>query len=163
MRVGWQRERRVPNFNETVLVETPFMYIVYKVGYYIPIDNSHYPMFSTDKSNSQYILVVLLKFTFSEKATKIDKSNSQHILVVLLKFTFSEKATKIDKIFTVDLTFTTQRQIDGEDFINFCGRLRKHELQRNFTRNLVIILDSSIFCNFHCYIQHLRWHISSKV
>ena len=31
MRIGWQRERRVPNFNETVLVETPFMYIVYKV------------------------------------------------------------------------------------------------------------------------------------
>ena len=39
-----------------------------------------------------------------------------------LKFTFSEKATKIDKIFTVDC------QIDGEDFVNFCGLLRKHEL-----------------------------------
>ena len=41
---------------------------------------------------------------------------------------FSEKGTKIDKIFTVDLTLTTQCQIDGEDFINFCGLLRKHEL-----------------------------------
>ena len=39
----------------------------------------------------------------------------------------SKKATKIEKIFTVDLTFTTERQIDGEDFINFCGLLRKHE------------------------------------
>ena len=39
-----------------------------------------------------------------------------------------EMATKIDKIFTVNLTFTTQCQIDGEDFINFCGFLRKHEL-----------------------------------
>ena len=41
---------------------------------------------------------------------------------------FSEKATKIDEIFTVDLTVTTNRQIDGEDYVNFCGLLRKHEL-----------------------------------
>ena len=45
-----------------------------------------------------------------------------------IKFVFSKKATKIDKIFTLDLTLTTQCQIDGEDFINFCGLLRKHEL-----------------------------------
>ena len=41
---------------------------------------------------------------------------------------FSKKATKFDKIFAVDLTCTTYCQIDGEDFINFCGLLRKHEL-----------------------------------
>ena len=41
---------------------------------------------------------------------------------------FSEKDTKIDEIFTVDLTVTTYRQIDGDDFGNFCGLLRKHEL-----------------------------------
>ena len=41
---------------------------------------------------------------------------------------FSKKATKIDKIFTVDLTVTTYCQIDGEDFVNFCGLLRKREL-----------------------------------
>ena len=46
----------------------------------------------------------------------------------LLKFMFSKKATKIDEIFTVDLTLTTQRQINCEDFVNFCGLLRKHEL-----------------------------------
>ena len=45
-----------------------------------------------------------------------------------LKFTFSEKVTKIDKIFTVNLTVCSNCQIDGEDFINFCGLLRKHEL-----------------------------------
>ena len=45
-----------------------------------------------------------------------------------VKFMFSKKATKIDKIFTVDLTLTTKSQIDGEDFVNFCGLLRKHEL-----------------------------------
>ena len=45
-----------------------------------------------------------------------------------LKFMFSKKATKIDKIFTVDLTLCSKCQIDGEDFVNFCGLLRKHEL-----------------------------------
>ena len=28
----------------------------------------------------------------------------------------------------VYLTLTTKYQIDGEDFVNFCGLLRKHEL-----------------------------------
>ena len=44
------------------------------------------------------------------------------------KFIFSKNATKIDEIFTIDLTFTTQCQIDGEDFVHFCGLLRKYEL-----------------------------------
>ena len=44
-----------------------------------------------------------------------------------VKFTFSEKATKIDEIFTVNLTVCSNSQIDGEDFFNFCGLLRKHE------------------------------------
>ena len=46
----------------------------------------------------------------------------------MVKFMFSKKATKIDEIFTVDLTVTTYRQIDGEDFVIFCGLLRKREL-----------------------------------
>ena len=44
-----------------------------------------------------------------------------------VKFMFSKKATKIDKIFTVDLTVTTYCQIDVEDFVNFCGLLKKCE------------------------------------
>ena len=40
-----------------------------------------------------------------------------------LKFMFSKKATKID-----DLTVTTYCQIDCEDFIKFCGLLRKPKL-----------------------------------
>ena len=44
---------------------------------------------------------------------------------------FSKKATKIDEIFTVDLTLCSKCQIDGEDFVNFCGLLRKHELYEN--------------------------------
>ena len=45
-----------------------------------------------------------------------------------LKFVFSKKATKIDEIFTVDLMLCSKCQIDGEDFVNFCGLLGKHEL-----------------------------------
>ena len=45
-----------------------------------------------------------------------------------VKFMFSKKATKIDKLFTVNLTVRSKRQIDGEDFFNFCGLLRKREL-----------------------------------
>ena len=45
-----------------------------------------------------------------------------------IKFMFSKKATKIDEIFTVVLTVTTYCQIEGEDFVNFCGLLRKREL-----------------------------------
>ena len=41
---------------------------------------------------------------------------------------FSKMATKIDEIFTVVLTLCSKCQIDGEDFFNFCGLLRKHEL-----------------------------------
>ena len=37
---------------------------------------------------------------------------------------FSKKATKIDEIFTVYLMLCSKRQIDGEDFVNFCGLLR---------------------------------------
>ena len=45
-----------------------------------------------------------------------------------LKFKFSEKAKKIDKIFTINLLVCINHQIDDEDFVNFCGLLRKHEL-----------------------------------
>ena len=48
--------------------------------------------------------------------------------VNFLKFIFSKKATKIEKIFTFFLTLCSKCQIDGEDFVNFCGLLRKHEL-----------------------------------
>ena len=41
---------------------------------------------------------------------------------------FSKKATKIDEIFIVDLTLCSKCPIEGEDFVDFCGLLRKHEL-----------------------------------
>ena len=46
----------------------------------------------------------------------------------LIKFMFSEKATKIDEIFTVDLMLCSKCQIEGEDFVNIHGLLRKYEL-----------------------------------
>ena len=36
------------------------------------------------------------------------------------------------KNFTVNLTLCSKRQIDGENFVNFCGLLRKHELYLHF-------------------------------
>ena len=41
---------------------------------------------------------------------------------------FSKNATKIDVILTVALTLCSKSQIDGKDFFNFCGLLRKHKL-----------------------------------
>ena len=41
---------------------------------------------------------------------------------------FSKKTTKNDEIFTVGLTLYSNCQIDGEDFVIFCGFLRKHEV-----------------------------------
>ena len=55
-------------------------------------------------------------------------SNMNDPFCNVVKFMFSKKVTKIDKIFNVDLTVTTCCQIDGEDFVNFCGLLRKREL-----------------------------------
>ena len=54
--------------------------------------------------------------------------NNMLYFLTFLKFMFSKKATKIDEIFTVDLTLCIKCQIDGEDFVDFCGLLRKHEL-----------------------------------
>ena len=56
---------------------------------------------------------------------------------------FSKKATKFDKIFTVDLTLCSKCQIDGEDFVNFCGLLRKHEL---YLRAVFQFNVSSVVC-----------------
>ena len=63
----------------------------------------------------------------------LSETKLQNLEVMLVKFMFSKKATKIYEIFIVDLTLCSKFQIDGEDFFNFCGLLRKHELY--WTRN----------------------------
>jgi hypothetical protein len=51
------------------------------------------------------------------------------LLVILVKFIYSEKATKFYEISTVDLTVTTYiGQIYSGDFAKFCSLLRIHEL-----------------------------------
>ena len=68
------------------------------------------------------------KGKLSRKYDGFVKSPKQEMRLRIVKFIFSKKATKIDKIFTVDLTFTTYCQINGEDLIKFCVLLRKSEL-----------------------------------
>ena len=57
-----------------------------------------------------------------------DANNSNKTMKNYTKFMFSKMATKIDEIFTVYLSLCSKCQIDGEDFVNFCGLLRKHKL-----------------------------------
>ena len=57
---------------------------------------------------------------------------------------FSKKATKIDKIFTVDLTLCSKRQIDGKDFVDFRGLLRKYELYKWYLKGNFLSKDGRI-------------------
>ena len=83
---------------------------------------------------------------FAEGELKIKKNEFS------LKFIFSKKATKSYKIFTVDLTLCSMCQIDGEDFVNFCGLLRKNELYLYTRKN-----SYSIFCTaIILYYIHLQ-------
>ena len=59
---------------------------------------------------------------------------------------FSKKATKIEEIFTSNLTLCSKRQINGEDFVNFRGLLRKYELYEARTADKRKNLVRIIFC-----------------
>ena len=61
---------------------------------------------------------------------------------------FSKKATKIDKIFTTDLTLCSKRQIDGEDFVNFRGLLRKYELYLNKMNECTLGVSPSLVSRY---------------
>ena len=78
-----------------------------------------------------------LKRVFCKPSESLERGLLHHILQEgleytpnqrNLKFKFSKKATKFDKIFSVDLTLCSKCQINGEDFVNFCGLFKKHEL-----------------------------------
>ena len=62
---------------------------------------------------------------------------------------FSKKATKIDKIFTVNLTLCSKCQTDVEDFVNFCGLLRKHEFWTSMlvSTNDITTFQFQMICN----------------
>ena len=57
---------------------------------------------------------------------------------------FSKKATKIDKIFNADLILCSKCQIDSEDFVNFCGLLRKHELYLSPETMLALLTPGTV-------------------
>ena len=65
---------------------------------------------------------------------------------------FYKKAAKIDKIFTVNLTVTTNSQIDGEDFVNFCGLLRKCELYHQAAGRQLVQYTVMHLIHFLCVI-----------
>ena len=62
----------------------------------------------------------------------VNDSATLHRLIIFhdfLKFIYSERITKFCEIFTLLLTCTTYiEQKKGEDFVKFCGLLRKYEL-----------------------------------
>ena len=64
----------------------------------------------------------LKRLSVAAHSMKIEK------VYTYVKFMFSKKATKFDEIFIFDLTLCNKFQIEGEDLVNFCGLLRKHEL-----------------------------------
>ena len=66
---------------------------------------------------------VPFKFSLPFQRVKIE-----FMYKVLLKFMFSKKATQTDKNIAIELTLTTWCQIISEDFVNFCGPLRKYGL-----------------------------------
>ena len=57
---------------------------------------------------------------------------------------FSKKATKIDKIFNINLILCSKCQIDGEDFVNFRGLLRKQELYNNFSKFVYWLSENAL-------------------
>ena len=72
---------------------------------------------------------------------------------------FYKKATKIDQIFIVDLTLCSNCQIDGENLVNFCGLLRKHELYQSGRKKktifYVLINTNFYYKIFKCYNDFL--------
>ena len=72
---------------------------------------------------------------------------------------FSKKAKKIDKIFTVELASCSKFQIGGEDFVKFCGLLRKHELYGQPPKVCKCILLKSIVYNFGSPSGNVQGHV----
>ena len=96
-------------------------------------------LFWSEPEEFQYNYCEFFVFRLCSKNTECTST-----FAPLLKFMFSKKVAKFDEIFTVNLTLCSKCQIDSEDFFNFCGLHRKHELdQPTFITfpNLSIILN----------------------
>ena len=81
-------------------------------------------------------------------STSTSQSENRMYVHCVVKVMFSKKATQMDKICTVYLTFTTWCQIICEDFINFCGLLRKNELYSTGFNEWFLLFFSGrrVFC-----------------
>ena len=79
-------------------------------------------------------------------------------LVTVLKFMFSKKATKIDEIFTVDLSLFNICQIGVENFVNFFGPHRKHELYQGKAN-----WNSTVICSTEKILTQWKWKITKRV
>ena len=64
--------------------------------------------------------------------------------VLPLKIVYSEDAAKFEKHSTVDLTLCSKYQMHGEDSVNFCGLLRKHELYVNLISTLFYFTNPNV-------------------
>ena len=87
-------------------------------------------------------------------STSTSQSENRMYLHCVVKVMFSKKATQMDKICTVYLTFTTWCQIICEDFINFCGLLRKNKLY-----SLDLMKDFYYFFQEEECFAHRLWNI----
>ena len=76
---------------------------------------------------------------------------------------FSKKATKIDEIFPVDLTLCSKCQIDSEDFVDFCGLLRKHELYHQIMSITVVIRYTKKEPKSDDRLSKFDWHDLSTI
>ena len=72
---------------------------------------------------------------------------------LLLKFIYSEKATKLCEISTVDLSYVcSSGQIYGGYFAKYCGLLRIYELYPKLRRFSVINQKGMFFEEFISYL-----------
>ena len=62
------------------------------------------------------------------EAVPVSVLRSDNVRCALDSCFLRPQESKIDRNLTADLTVTTYCQIDSEDFVNFCGLLRKREL-----------------------------------
>ena len=85
----------------------------------------NYKMCIISTNQTEYIFFVLIN---SIQVLFEQKDRFENLGWQVVKFMFSKKATKIDEIFAIYLTLCSKCQIHGEDFVNFCGLLRKREL-----------------------------------
>ena len=98
--------------------------------------------------------------TWLRQGIKLPKKKSLPTIdFYVLKFTFSEKATKIDKIFNVNLTVCSNRQIDGEDlsiFVAFLENMKFKTMAKRRWQKLTYFTLQMHFKADHTWLSTLK-------